>query len=79
MWLRKGSACSGFCINRPVGSEYRTLAKRLREAGCVFVREAKGSHEIWYSPITLRHFVVPRTIKATGTLRAICKQAGIEP
>jgi predicted RNA binding protein YcfA (HicA-like mRNA interferase family) len=49
----------------------------LHEAGCEFVREAKGSHEIWYSPLTDQHFTVPKTVKATGTLRAIYKQAGI--
>ena len=26
--------------------------------GCSFVRRGKGDHDIWYSPITKRHFTV---------------------
>jgi len=29
---------------------YRTLVQLLREAGCRFQRQGKGSHEIWFSP-----------------------------
>lgn len=39
---------------------YPALARMLRDAGCSFVRQAKGSHEIWFSPITGRKFTVPR-------------------
>jgi len=31
---------------------YRPLADLLREAGCRLERQGKGSHQIWYSPIT---------------------------
>ena len=41
---------------------YRTLAEILRESGCRFERQGKGSHEIWYSPITRRTFTVPANI-----------------
>ncbi|MEX0853420.1 MAG: type II toxin-antitoxin system HicA family toxin [Bauldia sp.] len=38
----------------------------LRANGCYSVRHGKGSHEIWYSPITKRHVTVPRsTSRAT--------------
>jgi hypothetical protein len=30
--------------------------------GCTFVREGKGSHEIWQSPISMKRFSVPATI-----------------
>jgi hypothetical protein len=43
-------------------SLYRQLARLLRDGGCRFVRQAKGSHEIWFSPITRRHFAVPSNI-----------------
>jgi len=33
---------------------YREVTVRLRDAGFVFDRQAKGSHEIWYNPITHR-------------------------
>jgi hypothetical protein len=39
---------------------YRELTNLLSDAGCTFVRQAKGSHEIWFSPITNRKFVVPK-------------------
>jgi hypothetical protein len=37
----------------------KPLRDLLRAAGCVFVRQGKGSHEIWHSPITKRNFAVP--------------------
>ncbi|WP_229482515.1 type II toxin-antitoxin system HicA family toxin [Nostoc favosum] len=33
----------------------------LSEVGCYFERQGKGDHEIWYSPITDRRFVVDGT------------------
>ncbi|MEH2163296.1 MAG: type II toxin-antitoxin system HicA family toxin [Nostoc sp.] len=38
------------------------LKKILSEAGCYFERQGKGDHEIWYSPITDRRFVVDSSI-----------------
>ncbi len=57
---------------------YPTLAKLLRQYGCVLMRQGKGSHEIWYSPLSQKNFSVPFTIKAKPTANAILKQAGIE-
>jgi hypothetical protein len=37
----------------------RPLRALLREAGCTLVRQGRGSHEIWHSPITKRNFAVP--------------------
>jgi hypothetical protein len=37
----------------------RPLRDQLNKAGCKFVRQRRGSHEIWYSPITARSFAVP--------------------
>jgi hypothetical protein len=56
---------------------YRALAEMLREAGCRFERQAKGSHEIWYSPITRRTFTVPANIGGRPLANAILKQAGL--
>ncbi len=53
------------------------LKKVLREAGCYFVRQGKGAHEIWYSPITKRFFVVDSKIRSRHTANAILKQAGL--
>ena len=56
---------------------YRALADMLREAGCRLERQGKGSHEIWYSPITRRTFTVPANIDGRPLANAILKQAGL--
>ncbi|MEL6353920.1 MAG: type II toxin-antitoxin system HicA family toxin [Cyanobacteria bacterium J06627_28] len=53
------------------------LKKKLTEAGCRFVRSGKGDHEVWYSPLTERRFVVDQTIKSRHTANAVMKQAGL--
>ena len=60
-----------------MASLYRALAQMLREAGCRFEREGKGSHEIWYSPITQRTFTLPANIDGRPLANAILKQAGL--
>jgi hypothetical protein len=52
------------------------LKKILAEAGCYFERPGKGDHDIWYSPITQRRFVVDIAIKSRHTTNAVLKQAG---
>lgn len=49
----------------------------LSEAGCYFERLGKGDHEIWYSPITNRRFVVDGSIKSRHTANGVLKQAGL--
>jgi predicted RNA binding protein YcfA (HicA-like mRNA interferase family) len=56
----------------------RELRRLLRRAGCSFVRAGKGSHEIWYSPITDRRFPVPVRIVSRHTANAVLDQAGLE-
>jgi hypothetical protein len=41
------------------------------------VRQGKGDHEIWYSPITRIHFVVDGKIKSRHTANGVLKQAGL--
>ena len=53
------------------------LREMLRAAGCVLVRQGKGSHEIWHSPITKRNFPVPVGIASRHTANAILRQAGL--
>ncbi|MDK2460393.1 type II toxin-antitoxin system HicA family toxin [Aphanizomenon sp. PH219] len=43
------------------------LKKILDGAGCYFERSGKGDHEIWYSPLTQRRFVVDQSIKSRHT------------
>lgn len=54
------------------------LKQILKRHGCRFVRQGKGDHEIWFSPITGVHFVVDAGIKSRHTANAALKQAGIE-
>jgi predicted RNA binding protein YcfA (HicA-like mRNA interferase family) len=60
------------------GGLYAPLRRLLLEHGCRFIRQGKGSHEIWESPITGKRFSVPVTIKARSTANAILRQAGID-
>ena len=53
--------------------------KRLKKAGFVFDRYAKGSHEIWYNPKTKRRVTIPNhpgTDIPKGTMSAIIREAG---
>lgn len=56
----------------------RDLKRLLLENGCTFVRNGKGDHEIWYSPITDLHFTVDAGTRKRFTAMAILKQAGIK-
>lgn len=68
-------------MGRLAGFRYREIIKRLKALGFEFDRQAAGSHEIWYNPETIRYTTIPNHPgdMPEGTLRAILKQAGIEP
>jgi predicted RNA binding protein YcfA (HicA-like mRNA interferase family) len=53
------------------------LRKLLREAGCVLVRQGKGSHEAWRSPLTGLNFAVPIGIPSRHIANANLRQAGL--
>jgi len=55
----------------------RALRDLLRAAGCALVRQGKGSHEIWQSPITERRFPVPVGIVSRHTANGVLEQAGL--
>jgi predicted RNA binding protein YcfA (HicA-like mRNA interferase family) len=56
----------------------RPLRDLLRAAGCTLIRQGRGSHEIWHSPITRRNFAVPvGSIPSRHTANAILRQAGL--
>jgi predicted RNA binding protein YcfA (HicA-like mRNA interferase family) len=60
-------------------SDYSGAVKDLLiEAGCWFVRQGKGDHEIWESPHSGKRFPVDSTIKSRHTANGILKQAGLE-
>ncbi|MGH8282875.1 MAG: type II toxin-antitoxin system HicA family toxin [Gammaproteobacteria bacterium] len=68
-------------MGRLAGFKYREIVIRLKRFGFQFDRQAAGSHEIWYNPESRRYTTVPNHSgdMPEGTLRAILKQAGIEP
>jgi len=55
----------------------RDVKKALTENGCRFVRYGKGDHEIWYSPITDKHFTVDGSIKKRSSANQTLKSAGV--
>ena len=66
-------------MGRLAGFSADEVIARLRRAGFVFDRQAKGSHEIWWNPKTRARTTVPHHLGdlPEGTLRAILRQAGI--
>jgi ribosomal protein L16/L10AE len=61
-----------------MGGYTGSLKKLLREAGCEFVRQGKGDHEIWYSPMSRINFTVDGNIKSRHTANEALKQAGLK-
>jgi predicted RNA binding protein YcfA (HicA-like mRNA interferase family) len=61
------------------GFKYKDIIRKLRSAGFVFDRNAKGSHEIWWNPKTRARTTVPNHPGdiPDGTVRAIIRQAGL--
>ena len=68
-------------MGRLSGFKYRQIIKRLKAFGFAFERQAAGSHEIWYNEQTDRYTTIPNHPgdMPEGTLRAILRQASIEP
>ena len=64
-------------MGRLAGFSADEVIRKLRRAGFVFDRQAKGSHEIWWNPQTRARTTVPRHPGELpeGTLRAILHQA----
>ena len=54
------------------------LKKALKSQGSYFVRQGKGDHEIWFSPLSRKNFVVDGKIKSRHTANAAMQQAGLE-
>ena len=54
------------------------LKRKLRKAGCRPVRQGRGDHEIWFSPVSSRNFPVDSNIKSRHTANAVLAQAGLK-
>jgi HicA toxin of bacterial toxin-antitoxin, len=55
----------------------RDVKAILRKHGCTFVRQGKGDHEIWHSPINNCRFMVDNRIKSPIWGNITLKKAGI--
>jgi predicted RNA binding protein YcfA (HicA-like mRNA interferase family) len=68
-------------MGRLAGFRYREIVRKLKVCGMKFDRQAAGSHEIWFNSETNRYTTVPNHPgdMPEGTLRAILKQADIDP
>jgi len=68
-------------VGRLSGFTYKDIVRKLKKSGFAFDRQAAGSHEIWYNATTNRYTTIPNHPgdMPEGTLRAILKQAGIDP
>jgi len=55
------------------------IIRKLRRAGFVFDRQAKGSHEIWRHPVNKRRTTIPNHPGdlPKGTMHAIIKESGL--
>ena len=64
-------------MGRLAGFSADEVIRKLRRAGFIFDRQAKGSHEIWWNPQTRARTTVPHHPGdlPEGTLRAILRQA----
>ena len=67
-------------MGRLAGFRYNDIVKKLRQAGFVFDRQAKGSHEIWWNPKSRKWTTIPNHPgdMPEATLRAILKQANLD-
>jgi predicted RNA binding protein YcfA (HicA-like mRNA interferase family) len=68
-------------VGRLAGFRYREIVRKLKSCGFQFDRQAAGSHEIWFNPVSNQYTTIPNHPgdMPEGTLRAILKQAGIDP
>ena len=67
-------------MGRLAGFSADEVIRKLKRAGFVFDRQARGSHEIWLHPGTRARTTVPHHPGdlPEGTVRAILHQAGIK-
>lgn len=68
-------------MGRLSGFRYREIVRKLKRCGFEFDRQAAGSHEIWFNAKSNRYTTIPNHPgdMPEGTLRAILKQADVDP
>ena len=66
--------------NKQNAMKVNELERKLKAAGCWFVKHGKR-HDIWFSPITNKHFPIPRhgaKEVPNGTLSTIENESGVK-
>jgi hypothetical protein len=53
------------------------LKKILKAHKCYLLRQGKGDHEFWYSPVNGNKSVVDSNIRSRDVANVVLKQAGI--
>ena len=61
-----------------MGDYTKQVKKILRDNKCYFVRNGKGDHEIWYSPIKGGTFSIDGKIRERISANEQLKDAGIK-
>ena len=56
----------------------RDVKKILKANGCWFVRQGRGDHEIWESPINGKRFTVDGKIMSRHTANGTLEDAGLD-
>jgi hypothetical protein len=55
----------------------KQIKKILSDNGCYFMRQGKGDHSIWYSPISNKPFTIDGSIKKRTSANKTLLSAGI--
>ena len=55
----------------------KAVREILKANGCSFLRQGRGSHEVWTGPQAAKPFTVPVSIKSRHTANGILKDAGL--
>ncbi len=59
-------------------SSYTPRVKTLlTQAGCTLVRQGRGDHEVWQSPLNGKRFTVDGNIQSRHTANGTLKDAGL--
>jgi predicted RNA binding protein YcfA (HicA-like mRNA interferase family) len=56
----------------------KAVRRILIKAGCTFLRQGRGDHEVWTSPHAHKPFTVPMTIASRHTANKVLKDAGLQ-
>ncbi|MGE5500548.1 MAG: type II toxin-antitoxin system HicA family toxin [Ignavibacteriales bacterium] len=56
----------------------REVKKILKANGCWFVRQGRGDHEVWESPLNGKRFTVDGKIMSRHTANGTLEDAGLD-